>query len=950
MSLRFHVLGPVELRRDGAALPLGATKQRTLLVGLLMHANAVVTTDTLCEMLWDQSPPASAIQNLRTYVAALRRLTRGYGNRLYARGDGYLLRVEPGELDLDDVARATELGREAIMSGDVRLGRAHLARAVGHRRGPAGQGVIRTAAMSALLDGVEEQLLTVVEELLDARLEIGEHRDVITELRRRVAEHPLRERFHAQLMLALYRSGRQTEALEAYQRIRARLVADLGVEPGGDLQAVHKRILTGADAAPPVPHGVGLRPAQLPPAAADFTGRTDLRAALRTHLAPDDIGSWPRIATVCGVGGSGKTALAVRVAHDIGGLFPDGHLFLELGGMTDHPVDPGDALARLLRGLGVDGAALPAGTSERAALYRSVLTPRNVLIVLDDARDAAQIRPLLPGAAGCSVLITTRTAIACLDGTMQIRLDALEGSERERLFWRIVGTDRQLGAPDAADRVIDACGGLPLAIRIAASRLAVRRHWTVEDLASRLADSRRRLDELTVDDLSVRASFELSFRALTPLQARVFTWFSACDARDLPAEALAALADIDEYDAAIVADRLVDLNLLVSRLPGRYRLHDLLRLYAREKLAATTRPDVRDAGLRRLCRAYAEMLRDATLLTRPGNVGADTAVGRFGSVDAAWTWLEAEYRTVVTLIEQCANDGGDVGPIAELLHRAQGFLRSRGHWASWDRAAGAVLAAAIRTGDRRSELTARQGLGHLASLYGRFRDSARHLQSALELARQLDDAAQQAAVLNRIGMLEYAYGDYANAVRRHVLAYEICLELGDLHGMCANLTNIGQCRLVLDQPTEGLEALNRALALAHELADEDMVTMVIHHMARCQVALGRFDVAIAAQRHCVRATRARGMREGEAFSMAELGRALLASDRPGRAVASLEKAVDLFRELPSPVGVADMLVPLIEALRRDGQTGRADVLAEELAVIRTELDASAPEISALRAL
>jgi tetratricopeptide (TPR) repeat protein len=472
----------------------------------------------------------------------------------------------------------------------------------------------------------------------------------------------------------------------------------------------------------------------------------------------------------------------------------------------------------------------------------------------------------------------------------------------------------------------------------------------VEDLAARLADSRRRLDELEVDDLSVRASFELSYRALSPEQARAFAFISLCDARELPVPAVAALIGADDYAAGSIAERLVDLNLLVSLAPGRYRHHDLLRLFAREKLDASTTATIRQAALKTLCTAYAEMLRDATMLTRPGYVADESGPRRFTTPEAAWAWQETEVPFIVGLVEQCAVDTDDVSVLADLLHQAQGYLRSRGQWDDWERAASALLAASVRTRDPRAELTARSHLGQLANLYGQFRVSATHLLAALELTRQLGDRVQEAAALNRIGMLEFACEETESAIRRHELAYDICKSMDDLHGMCANLTNIGKCLITLDRPIPALEALTTALAHAQELADDDLVTMVTHHVARCHALLGQFDLAIAEQSRVVRATRARGMREGEAFSLAELGRALLAADRPARAIASLERAVTLFRELRSPVGIAGMLEPLIEALRRDGQLDRAEQLDNELADLLVRIDpAAAPEVKALPA-
>lgn len=543
------MLGPVRAA-NGATVAVLPAKERIVLAALLLRAGQVVATSALIEALWDNDPPANARNSVQVRVSQLRKLLGPAGGRIVTKPPGYLIEVRAGELDLDRFTRLTGQARSAARASNWDDSATLLNEALGLWRGEPLSDI-----PSPLLQRNETPRLAELRaQALDARVEAdlhsGRHDAVTAELRQLVAAQPHRERSWAQLMLALYRGGRAGEALAAYQEARRILSADLGVDPGRPLQDLQHRILT-ADPAliddrtgpraateengtptaarPDTAAGVPLAgaPAQLPADTADFTGRgaqvESLCGLLAAEPAEGRAGAVV-ISAVAGMGGIGKTALAVHAAHRLRNRYPDGQLFASLQGATS-ALRPVDVLARFLRDLGVPDAGIPAGEEERAARYRTLLADRRMLIVLDDAGDAAQVRPLLPGTAGCGVLITSRSTLPGLPGKALLNLEVLDQSEAGDLFGAIIGADRAAAEPDATSAVLASCAGLPLAVRIIASRLASRPHWSIADLAARLAVEQNRLAELAAGDLAVRASFAVSYDALPvgrPDPARVF--------------------------------------------------------------------------------------------------------------------------------------------------------------------------------------------------------------------------------------------------------------------------------------------------------------------------------------------------------------------------------------------------------------------------------------------
>ncbi len=560
--MQFRMLGPLEVQVDGGWSGINAAKWRTVLAVLLLQPGQVVSTERLITEVWPEETPARATNLISVYVHRLRRLIGDpEGRVLTTRAPGYQLLVQTEDIDAGRFAQLAREGRQALSTGDFEQASTALGAALDLWQGSrALTDVPSSALVSAEADRLEESRIEAVQLRIQADLGCGRHAQVVSQLHRLLADYPMREELWALLMRALYRSGRQAEALEAYAQAREVIAEELGVDPSAELQQLYQRMLqadsgtpsasrtpvpadspfaTPVPAAPvePAPAGQADGPsadpatqaagagageplplmAQLPADIADFTGRDEQVQALQDLLGGPRRVSSPGaviVAAVIGAGGLGKTTLAVHAAHLLRDQFPDGQLYARMLGAAAHPATPGDVLARFLRDLGMDPESIPASEDERAAHYRSRLTGRKVLIVLDDAHDAAQVRPLLPGSASCAVLITTRNRLPDLASSRYVDLDVLGPDEAGAMFAGIIGTARAAAEPEATSEVLTACAGLPLAIRIAGARLAARTTWTVRTIADRLSDQRRRLDWLKTGDLAVRACFEVSFTSL----------------------------------------------------------------------------------------------------------------------------------------------------------------------------------------------------------------------------------------------------------------------------------------------------------------------------------------------------------------------------------------------------------------------------------------------------
>ncbi|HEV3171681.1 MAG TPA: BTAD domain-containing putative transcriptional regulator [Actinocrinis sp.] len=935
--MEFALLGPMLVRADGAPVRIPGNKQRVILAALLLRGNRVVSIDELIDLVWDDAPPITARTALHNHVMRLRRLLGPVeGERVITQAPGYVFRVADMELDVLQFTRLCEQGRE--LARDERWEQASCAYgdALALWRGEALLDVDCVRLRREEATRLAEAHTQAWRARIEAELNLGRHEVAIPELTRLAARFPLDEPFRAQLMLSLYRCGRRAEALDTYQSLRRVLAAELGVEPTAAVRDLHMRILSGdatlsaspaesdqPTAAKDTPAAPRHTLAQLPADIADFVGRRDEREFLASALEPDRAAvSAGRIAVVCGPGGSGKSTLAVHAAHRMRGAFPDGQLYADLRG-TGAARTPGDVLGQFLRDLGADESSIPPDEDGRAALYRSQLAGRRVLILLDDACDSKQIRPLVPQTAGCAVLATSRNRLTALESARIVGLGQFAAAEAQALLLKIAGLDPATADLGAVADIAAACGRLPLAVRIAGARFAARPGWTLRDLAERLDAGRSRLDELALGDLGVRTAFELSHRLLGADQARAFRLLAVADLEHVSAPAAAALLGVDPPAAQSLAEALVDMHLLGSPRPGTYVYHDLVRVFAREAAeTAEGRADVVDA-VRRLATDLARTAQEATRAARPGYLEG-SGESLFDSEQQARDWLDGEYRNVIDVVVQALGiaELDSELPLAALQH-LQWYLRARGHWDDWRRASTAALERGARSADRRAELVGRQYLGQLAVLTGEPEAAQAHLTAALELTRELGDESAEAYTHNRLGLLHFTRDEAEAAAGCHESALVIFTRLGDARGRCTALINLGKCLAEWNQPQRALTVLEESLAVAAELGDQDSEIFARHNLARCYRKLNRYDECIATHLQCLPLIRELGYREGEAHTLADLGELYLEIARPVEALGYLTAAVDLFVQLNDQNSAAVFQVEIGKARRRLGDEEEA---------------------------
>ncbi|GIJ75367.1 AfsR/SARP family transcriptional regulator [Virgisporangium ochraceum] len=905
-----RLLGPVRVDRAAGPIDLGPRRRRLVLAVLALEVNRLVPVERLVDLAWPDGPPRTATHAIRVCVSGLRSaLSADGGDELTidTRGGGYVLRADPDRID---VGRFQVLLDRAADTDDDAAKVAVLDEALALWTGPALSGIAPEQTRLRLSLGLEEARLSAVEDRVDARLRLGCHAQVLVELTTAVRAHPDRERLVLQLMLALYRSGQAGAALQTYRDARQRLADEFGLDPGEALQRMEVAILRGdpgllvpdrdvapepADAtAQPGAHAV---PAQLPATVGDFTGREHELAAL-DGLLPEHPG--PSTMVVAGMAGVGKTTLAVRWAHRVRRQFPDGQLFADLAGFsTDPPAAPLRVLGEFLSALGVAGRQIPVGLTEASALYRSLLADRRVLVVLDNAADADQVRPLLPGGPGCRVVVTSRRGLGGLvarDGARRLALDVLTAGDAVDLLSRIVGAEE----PDGYGDLARLCAYLPLAIRIAAANVSACAGHGVVDQIARLRDTDR-LDSLTIDaddQAAVRAAFDLSYAALEPAGRRMFGLLGVAAGPHIGVPAAAALADVEPAEAARTLERLAGANLVERRSTGRYGMHDLLRLYAGERARAAGSAGTA-AAVDRLDAFYlgaAGAAADVLYPSSPRLVTAPVETARaFDDDCAAGAWLDTERPTLVATVVEAAAAGRE---LAWLLADAMGgYLFLRRYGADWTMVAEAAFAAAERFGDTSARASAHRHLGgvHIAS--SRYREAVTYLRPALELARAAGWKAGEAAAHNNLGLAYDNLGQLDRAAAHFCAAQALYDGCGLVSGALAALSNLG----------------------------------AVHGRA------GRLAEAAAAYRRSLADDRRRKSRSGAAADLSNLGGAVWRMGRLDEALEHLTAGLALHRAVGNRAGVANSLDYLARVHTDAGRLDLAAKCAEEALTVATEI-------------
>ncbi|MDI1464108.1 BTAD domain-containing putative transcriptional regulator [Catellatospora sp. KI3] len=951
--MEYRLLGPVEVVAGAAQVPLGGLKPQTLLAALLLEHGRVVPLTRLIDILWPGDPPETAKAAIHTYVKSLRQALARHGadGVIVTRAPGYLVELAPDSLDLHVFEQLLAGAHRAEAAEEVsRL----LTAALALWRGPALAG-LGDSLLSGEAERLEQLRLGATERRVAADLVLGRHGQVVAELAALVARHPANERLRGQYMTALYGAGRQSDALAAFEEGRAALSEELGVDPGPELTSLHRAILRGdpalmPPAAPDRPQRTA--PAQLPVAPADFTGRADQTDALIAALTP---APGAAVHVIAGRGGSGKSALAVHVAHQVKASFPDGQLYAELRGMGDAPAEPGEVLGRMLKALGVEFTAMPAAAAERAELYRSLLAGRRLLVVLDDAADEQQVRPLLPGDPGCAVLVTGRNRLGGLSGARRIDLDVLGPQDALDLLGRIVGADRAAAEPAAAQAIVELCGHLPLAICIAGARLATRQRWPLRLLADRLADEQRRLDELTIADLQVRAGFELSYRGLDEPARRALRRLGYLGVPEFSSWIPAWLTDTAETAAEDVVEQLVDAHLVdFSHVDGlgrlRYRLHELVRLYARERAEAEESAGSLSAAVSRVLSGWltladqvtADAPADAIGWARPVIEARPMDAGLLAQVRSApHTWFDLEHAALVVGLERAAVLGlHDLVCLFASARLGPSFLGVN-RFEARERINQAALAAAVSAGDRRGEAIMLAELGHLRYLQDRFPESRQHFTEALAAFREHGDGRGMAVALIGLGagcreagrLVEALHfldqggdrvrelGDDIALGYLHRLAGSVRLELGDYEqvrtdlkeslaayqragsqrGEGLTLRTLSMYHRAVGEYEEAVETAMRAQEIFTELGDALMEAYAVRSLAKARLRRGESAGVLAQLEHVLTVCHAMGDRLGHAVTMRTVGELHLAEGRLDEAYALLDAALRQCEQMDVPL-------------------------------------------------
>ncbi|TDE32401.1 tetratricopeptide repeat protein [Nonomuraea mesophila] len=883
MSITFHVLGPLEVRSAGRPVRISGRKPRLLLATLLLDAGRVVGADQLVEVLWPHRPPRSAQANVRTYVSALRtELGRGH---LRADGCGYALDVADGALDL--------LVFEELVD------RGEYAQALALWRGAPLCDLPGSPVWDRRLELLHQGRLHAAEALIDRRLERGDHDGAISELLGLLAEHPYREDLWRRLVLTLHRGGRKAEALRAYATVRGRLVDELGVEPGAELRGAYELIL--ADDTMPA------TPRQLPPDLPDFTGRAAAMAELAGPFS---------VAVISGPPGAGKSALAVHAAHKLCPSFPHGQLYLELDGR-----EPGDLLAEALRALGVETA--PPTVRERSALFRSLLAERPMLVVLDDARDARQVRPLLPG-YGSAVIVTSRRRITELPGAVRIQLGRFGQEEALSLLGDIAGEDRVAREREAAQAIVAACEWLPMAVRNAGARLAGRPGWSLTVLRQRLEDDC--LGELG----DVRATLDHGYARLPDEAARVLGTLARLGGPAQPGWVIDAA--LGRHGAHDVTDLLVDVNLL--DLAGtdpvgqpRYRVPGLIGRHALQRGCATSGVPEDRVGLDTLSRVLAAW----TAITEHAMARLPTTVFTLTAARAPrWrlpertlerltadpvAWFEAEHEALAGMVDVAAELG--------LAESAWGLaaamvpcLDLRCHLGTWRRTHTSALAAARAAGDTYGEAAMLRGLAQVSLYQDRYEESAEGFTRSLQIFHDLGDSRAEATSICGLGAVSQFRGRHDRSLShfRHALA--IFLATGDRQGEAYARQAIGRVCLKSGDLAQASESLDHAMRLAQELGDA-------HREGCVYVQMGHLHHAMSFHRHALEIFESLGDRHCGAYALQSLAGLQAERGDLARASTGLERSLEIFQELGDRSGEASTTELLGELHRSAGRTGLA---------------------------
>jgi DNA-binding SARP family transcriptional activator len=1000
LAVEFQILGPLEIVAGTERLELGGARQQIVVATLLLSPNKVVTMDRLLEAIYGEDLPPTSRAQAQISISSLRRLfgMHGHDGVIATRNRGYVIRVEREQLDSLRFEELVTAARAARQEDKLDLAIARYRDALRLWRGSALDGM-DSQLVRAAVSRLDEQRIAANEDRLELELEAGRHYELVGELNELVGEFPLRERLRGQLMLALYRCGRTAESLQVYRLARRAMIDELGIEPSERLRQLQRSILASDPGleprSPPLRAYVNRQvPNLLPADIADFTGRAEEIAQVNDYLIPSGERKTrfaAPIVVLVGKGGVGKTSIALHVSHGMASHFPDGHLYADLHGAAPHPVQPMHVLERFLRVLGVPGTQIPEGIDERAEVYRNLLADRKVLVMLDDAAGESQILPLLPGSGSAAVIVTSRSRLAGLAGATRIEVDVFDADKSLGLLARIVGAARVEAQSEAAKAIAEHCGHLPLALRIAGARLVARPHWSIKQLVERLADETRRLDELRHGDMGIRPSISLTYESASDEARRLFRRLALLDMPLFSGWLGAALLDQPVSDAEDLLDDLVSAQLIEttgdgSGLYSQYRFHELIRVFARERLAEEEPAADRKAALERALGGLLFLAEEARCRFYSGeylriqNDAVRWPLSRYlveQLVGDPLTWYDRERTTLVSGVRQAAQAG-----FAELCwglaSSAVTLFDSRTYLDDWQETHAVALEATRKAHLVRGQAAILYTTGTLHITQQHFDRAREELHEAARLFRDADDDHGIALVIRHIAFLDRLSGRLKSATSRYEEALAVFRRTGDHVGSAYVLQSLAQVKLEFGDPdrakellsdallmcriahcgrieaqvlhrmgeallqtgelARAIETFELALTLIRDVGDPIGEAYVLHGIGVARLRQGSYSRAEEALRRALELSGGVGERLVEARAMLGLSELALAVGDPREAVAAGQRAVEVFRRMEAPLYEAQVLTVLSDAYSAlgDPDAARAAAVAEA-AILRARL-------------
>jgi DNA-binding SARP family transcriptional activator len=968
--VKFKILGPLELFVGSRRLELGGTRQQIVVATLLLNANRVVTLDRLLDAIYGEDLPPTSRSQAQISISSLRRLfaSRGADAVIVTRAHGYIIQVDSGQLDSQLFDEMIATARDAKHPDQAV---ARYRDALRLWRGPALDG-IDSQLIRAAASRLDEQRIATIEDRVNLELDLGRHHELVGELAELVEQFPLREQLRGQLMLALHRCGRTAEALQVYRQSRRTLIEELGIEPGERLQSLEHAILVGDPSLELAAEPVTVQPVKrrapnlLPAAIADFTGRAMEISQIHRcliHRGGEETPLAVPIVVITGKGGVGKTSVAVHAAHGVADEFTDGQLFADLHGGSSHIVGPMQVLERFLRALGVPASHIPEGIDERAEVYRNLLADRKILVVLDDATAESQVSPLLPGSGAAGVIITSRRRLAGLAGASHIEVNVLDAEKSLDLLARIAGDTRVQAQAQAAATVAEHCGHLPLALRIAGARLSARPHWSIQQLVERLADETRRLDELRHGDMGIRLSISLTYDSVGDQGRRLFRRLALLDTPLFSGWLSAALLDMPLDQAEDLLDELVNAQLIETWGSGsgvhcQYRFHDLIRVFARERLAADEPAAERKAALERALGALLYLAEQANHRHYGGDyVGLHSDALRWPLpeplvdevVKDPLSWYDRERAALVLGVRQAAQVGF-VDLCWSLAFSTVTLFEFRLYIDDWQETHDTALEATKRAHHLRGEAAMLYSIGSLSIAQQRFGKARDVFNAAAELFRTAGDDQGVALVIRHIAFIDRLSGRLDDAARRYEQALTIFRATSDQIAEAYVLHGLAQVKLEMGQAEEAKQLLSEALRMSRDARCVRVEAQVLHRLGETELTAGDLESAVAAFDLALARTREISDSIGETYALMGVGVTKVRQGQFRQAREVLLLALELAASAGERLAEGRALLGLTELSLASGEPGQAVAYGQQASDIFRGMEATLYDARALTLL